>query len=424
MFEATADKPAPTAEAPETNSGAPKAQTFEELSNMADQFDGNLDGAESAAKGKSLDPQVAKSDPADDDEFADEEDDSDEEEGESQDDEFTEDSTEEGGEDSDDEEEVEPDNEKVFLEQKVNGKVKKFTEKEVRQIIASGAHTLERAQQVDAYKAQVEEQANEYLGEIQRINSELAPVWKAVEENNITEAITLLASRKGTDKLQARRALVAQVAPVIYKRLGLTPQEVNERLQQNHVTNRLLDLQEEKDWMAERAKMLEESSKPKALTPEEEVNQTLAQVRMEHGIGKQELSRVLEFIEKNKGTDAKVTPEYISRVTLMMRAVDKSVQAIRAVRPALVTDQKFIDKVRVKAQQNPDWTVDKLARWVDKKARERATTQKAKEMTALQKDISGKALKNGKSGFENPSAGQNKAQRFDEIDPDSFGKLP
>lgn len=418
MFDETppAAKGAEPAQAP-VDPGKPK--TFEEMSSVPAEKFGDLFGAEDAAKGK--EPTESEEDFGEDDDEDEDGEESTEASDESDDLEDDEDDEEEVDDEEASEEESDSDDEEVFLEQKVNGKLKKFTEKEVRQIIASGAANLEFKKSVDEYKTKVVTEANQKLVQIEAINQSITPVWEQIEKGNLEEAFTLLTSQKGMNKLQAKRQLLSQVFPAICSRLGLPKEWVEKRLQVMSESNRARDLKEENDFYVQQNKELQEKGKEKPPTPEDQAMQGLSQIRMDLGIGKAELDRVLGFIEAEEG-NVKITPQYIGEVTLLIRAADKAVAAIRSVRPTLVSDNRFVDKVRLKAQKNPDWPVDKIARWVDKKARQRSETQKAKELKNLQKDISGKALRGGKSGLENPKTGQ-KPQRFEQVDVEVFGKL-
>lgn len=419
MFNNSESSPSQSAEGSSSSEGSNKPQSFTEIEAMSGDDLEKIIPAIKETNKEPLQPEVKELE--EDEDFEEEEVDSEEE----VDEETSEDGDEDEEEDSEDaeNEDAEEDTEEIFLEQTVNGKLKKFTEKQVRNIIASGAHTLEKATEFENHRIQVTKELDDVVKSIEVERQKISPVLEQLQKKNIEGAIGLLANEVGLDKLQVKRALIQQVAPVIFKRLGLPPEWVQKRLQEMAPQNRLDDAEEESSWAIEKAKKLEEASKPKPPTEDEIALGGFTDVRMQLGIGQKEFDRVLSFIERTEGSDVKVTASYFGEVCQMMRAVDRSVQAIKAVRPQLVNDRKFVDFIRVKAQKHLDWGVDKLARFVEKEARQRAETQKKREMDSLTKDISRKALKNQpKSSFENPGAKQ-KPMKFEDVDPDNF-ELP
>ncbi len=425
MYDGTPDAPAKGENSGQAESGNKGPLTFEEMSGISET---NLDliGIPEPKKLRVKSNQAEDVDDSDDD--GDIDGDIDLDEGDDDDDEDSDedvaisDEDEEESEDEETQEESE-DDDKIFLETKVDGKLKKFTKEQVTSMIASGWHTKERSEAVEGRAKQVETFLSTKVAELETANSEIKPAWEAIQKKDVRGAVEAIAEKAGMDVLQTRRTLVNQIFPEICQRLQLPPEWVQKRLQECAEQNKLLDLREEKDHLEGRAAKLAEANKPKEKLPEEVVKEKMFQLQVEHGISNAERNTAIDFIQTTKGDKEPITAEYLVEVVHMQRATNKGFAAIRSVRKNLETDNKFVDLVVKKAHKNAGWTQDRLVRWVAKKVRERANAQRTNDSNALQRDISRKVLKgNNKSRFENPNAGQKQPMRFEDIDPETFGK--
>ena len=394
----------PEAPAPENK---PKLMRFEDLKNLSSEETEALETPPAPEKGPS------KAVP-----FEDEDDDEDDDEdleasepdtGEAPDDDEDDEDEELA---SSDEEGEEVDDSEVFLEQKVDGKVMKFTEEEVRRIVASGAHNLQKMQAFEQQRVNITKQLDTARAETALKESKINPIFEKIEKKDIGGAVLDLATHAGLNKLEAKRHLFASVLPVVAQRLGLEPQWVQSRLKEMEPHNRVLDVAEEAAYYKEQVEEAKKASAPKEATPEHLFLQQMQQLQMEHGVSKGEVGAAIEFLEAQGGSEIMLTPEMVVQAAIMRKTVNKAFEAIRSVRPTLEQDNDFVDLVVKKARLNPEWGTDRLARWTEKKARKRAEAQKSQKLETLQRDVSRKVLKQPKSSFGNPNAGQKKPMRF------------
>lgn len=428
----------PTAEAsseaaPVSAGSLPKPMSFKDLNNLTDtDYDAlkNLGEIEQKNKKAQAPQEKAGLEEAEGEALdSDDDDDSDIEEGDddavSDSDDADADDTSDGEDEEEGEAEVETeegDDKEVFLEQKVNGKVMKFTEEEVRRIVASGAHNLEKMNQFETQKKQMMTSLQQKAAELSVFDAKISPIFDKVKKKDLPGAILDIAKEAGINKLDAKRNLLQAFIPVVAKRLGLPQEWVQTRLQEMKPHTEVWDRQEEAEFYKEEVETLRKQAEPKAPDGQQLAYQKIQDYQLDHGISKGELNWAVEFIEKSapEGQAAQVTPEMLRDTVLMRRITDKVFQAIRAVRPTLQEDEDFVDLAVAKVRKNPEWGVDRVARWVDKKARQRAATQSDDKMKSLQKDVSRKALKEPKSRFANPNAGQKKPMRFADLSRDDL----
>lgn len=382
--------------------GAPKPKKAPKKDDSDDLDDDDLDIDDEDGDGD-LD------DPSEDDDLEDDLDDEDESEGE-------EEKAEEGDEgDSEDD--------KKLHKVKVNGKEREYTTKQMRQMVASGAHLVEKRQEFEAEKVRHYADFRENAAKLTEANELVTPIYNALKEGKIEEAIIETGKFKGLSKLDMRRKLVTSMIPVVAQRLGLSQQQVSDLLNARKSHNDYLDNQEELAFLKE------EKSKPQKndeASEDAEAEKAVQKFQIQHGVSDHELRNTISWLKQNnyKGRENEITLEVVQGTIQSSRIVDKTFTAIEAVRPSLKSNSKFVDRVIAVAKQKPDWTVGKLARWVEKQARKgAATTQnEGSEEKELQKAVSRKVLKQGsQSALTKSSQGSQKKKpvSFRDLDDES-----
>ena len=151
----------------------PKLMRFEDLKDLSSDETEALETPPAPEKGPSK--AVPFEDEDDDDDDDDELEASESETGETLDDDDDDDEEEET---SSDEEEA--DDSDVFLEQKVDGKVMKFTEEEVRRIVASGAHNLQKMQAFEQQRVSITKQLDAARAETALKESKINPIFQKI----------------------------------------------------------------------------------------------------------------------------------------------------------------------------------------------------------------------------------------------------
>lgn len=322
---------------------------------------------------------------------------------------------------TDDDEAVDEDSKKYKV--KVNGEEREYSLKQLKTIAASGFHNLEKVQAVETelkqkFTSKMRE-VSEKESRLVEMDAKATPVFQAIKDGKLDQAYLLLAEHAGLNKLQVQRRLRDLFSEQIYQRLALPRDWVQTRLQEVRELNERLDLQEENQFLTEqqqKAKTAQESqSKGNA---GDEAKSVLAQYQAEHGVSNADLQRARDFIWKDAPeTERKpITLEQLHKTITAFRVVDKAVEAIEAVRPSLVEDDKFLDAVIAKLQKQPQWSVAKAARWVEKKARERADKANSAAAAASQRVLSKKVLKTKtKSSLTKPKTAQTKPGRFSDL---------
>lgn len=438
------DRPAATvvneaqAAAPQKAESAPTAQpsstfkrekplSFKDVEDMPMHDLDSMKGDQAHTKGEADDEEDIdlEDEDFDDDDSGDDGEEGSEEEGESDEEE---DSEPEESEDSDEDADGSFDFEKVKKEfdkdgnltVKVNGENRKLSLEQAKNFIASGWHTRDKWQQLESEKKTWGEQSGRERAEIAFANSKITPIWENIKAKNIEGAILGLASASNLNSLDVRRQLREQLAPVVYQRLGLNQDQVSQLLKANEGRNAYLDGQEEVEFYRNESERLRtEREKAAQPDPNKEAVEKFRQLQTEHGISNGDLRWAVDFQQKNaqEGQQPDLRGETLVELVVRKRRCDMSIDAITAVRPRLVKDQKFVDRTVKKAIENPTWTTSDLSRWVYKQAR--AMNDPAKKATALAKDISKKALTHrDKRSFESPTASRKQPQKFSDLGED------
>lgn len=305
---------------------------------------------------------------------------------------------------------------------KVGGQLQKFTWEQMKNLVSSGAH---HRKQYDTEMQKIETKRKELIPkekEIATIQREIGPVYKLVKEKDIEGAIYGLAKHAKLSTLQVRRQLREQMLPAIAERLGIDKAEIAERLKANEGRNTHLDTLEENSFFKSETERLAKESAPKPPDEKTQIQEAVRNLQLEHGFSRQQISWAVNFIEKEaekSGSEPSVSLDRMVDLIRGKRLAERSFDAVEAVRPELVEDNKFIDRVFRKAKKNPDWTTGRLARWVDKVARSDAAQRKDSEKKGLHADLGRKVEKSRlKSRLQNPSGAQNKAMKFSDFQSD------
>lgn len=304
------------------------------------------------------------------------------------------------------------------LRVKINGKWEERSLKDWRNVIASGAHNLRTFKAWESQKEADLKVITEQRAQLGVANAKITPAWEKLKKKDIEGTIYELASSAGFNKLEVSRRLREQMLPAIAQRLGFSEQEIRQRLAQMEPHNRALDIQEENEYLRNESQRLAEASKPKepdALALEE---RKIQDMMVDNGISKSELKWAYEWMHEKapQGMKPNITVETLKNTIMDRRFVEKAFDAIEARRPSLTKDEKFVDRTVRKLKKNPDWSVAKLASWVDKQARLAADEQKKQQVNELTRDVSRKALRTkGKDGFANPDVGRRRVMRFNDL---------
>lgn len=359
-----------------------------------EETDENSDEGDEANDDSEDEESEGEEDDSDEDD-SDEEDDGDEEEG---------DSSEEGSEED----------EKLHSV-KVNGKVKKYSLKQMKQLVSSGAHLVESRAAFQSEMAQAKKGLTEETQKLKAASDKITPAWQALGKGDIEGSLLELANVKGVSKLEARRKLREQMLPVIAERLGLSSQEVNDRLRQNASRNHSLDIQEENEFL--------KTATPKKVAQEsegqEDGNKAIREFQIQHGVSDGEVGSAVDWLLQNKlnGDKSKLTFEDVQAVVFHGRVVDKALEAIQATKPRLIKDQKFVNRVVKKLNHNPDWSIARASQWIRAKVKKEMLEQKDSEATKLAKDVGRKVLSGKpKSSLSNPGTQQKKPMSFRDMD--------
>jgi len=325
-----------------------------------------------------------------------------------------------------DQEEKKAEGEEQIHEVKVNGKVKKLTLEQMKNLVSSGMHTLETYQQFEQEKAAADTELKKKREFLDFANEKITPAWTALEKGDIETALLHLASVKGTSKLEVRRKLREAMVPVIGARLGLSPQEIQQRLTANQPRNSVWDTQEENDFLkSERETALKEQPKAQAPDPKQDAEAQLKAFQAKNGVSDWEVRHGVKWLLDHGTKEADLSIDSVWNVVQQRRIIDRAFDAVRSVKPSLEKDEKFIDRVVSKLKNNPSWTIPDVARWVRKDLK-KAASKKAQNLegTALKlaKDIGGKVLNSGaKSRLENPSSQPRKLMSFRDYESASEG---
>ncbi len=416
------EAPASTLAPAESPKQAPKALSFQDLDNLIDSGDMTLETEEPRKKA----PVVEDSDDGDDDDvILDDDDLSDVED----DEEDSEEEAEAGDEeDSEDDEALDSPFDLAAIKGefdaegkvsvKINGEIKKLSFQEMKNLVSSGWHTKERYQTFQSEKAQWDETLNKSRAELSLANTKITPVWEKIKKGDIEGSVLELAKAKGLNSLDVRRHLREQMLPVVAERLGLPPEQVKELLERNKARNQFLDVHEENEfYKQETLRHKEEQEKAAKPDPSREAVEKFRALQVEHGVSNSDLQWAVGYQRKvtPEGTEPDLRGDSLIKLVLQKRRCDTAIEAIISVRPKLVKDATFVDRVVKKCVDNPGWQTSQVARWVYKQARKMSDPSKKSE--SLAKDISKKALQGkSKASFENPNASQKRPMKFSDLE--------
>lgn len=304
------------------------------------------------------------------------------------------------------------------LKVKIDGKWETKSLKEWRNVIASGAHNLKTFRAWEDRKAQEVKLIQEKAKEIGNANAKISPAWDKLKKNDVEGTIYELASSRGMNRLDVARRLREQMLPAIAQRLGLSEQDVRQRLTQMANYNQTLDIQEENEFLkSERARQAE-ANKSQGPDPVAVEERNIQAMMIENGFSRSDIKFAYEWLVERtpQGMQPNFTVDTLKEVITNRRFVMKAFDAIESRRPSLVEDEKFVDRTVRKLKNNPDWSIARLAAWVDKQARKAADGKKKQQVDELTRDVSRKALKGkGKDGFANPDVAQKRAFRFNDL---------
>jgi hypothetical protein len=324
----------------------------------------------------------------------------------------------EDSEDADPEDEAQEENDQGdLIEVKVNGKLRKFTLEQMKTLVASGWHTKEKYDAFEAEKTTLSENASKQQAYFAALNAKISPAWEKLQANDIQGAFLELASTRNLNTLDVTRRLRQQIFPEIVELLGLAPEEVRQRLEQNQSRNQWLATQEENSYLKqERERILKEREAQSQPDPQRQAAEELRAKQTEHGISNSDLKWAAQWLAQQGVAETEISVDRAISTILDKKVCDRAVEAVLAARPKLVKDPAFVDRVVRKVKANPDWTTSKAARWVEKQARQMSSVSSQNKETELAKGISRKALQGkSKERFENPKPGQTKRMKFSDF---------
>lgn len=370
--------------------------------------DGDEDGEDDLA-----DEDAESGDEEDDDEGEDEELDDDEE-----DEEDSEKDKKEEGDDNSEEEEL--------YEVKVNGKIKKYSLQSLKNIAASGIHTLERKQQFDAEMKQTKEAMDIYKAQIATAKIKIEPIYEEMKKGNIKGVVSALVQNTGKTRLEAERILRDQMLPVVARRLGLNSEQVNTLLERNKAANAQFDEREKNAFLEEEiARRDEIANRPPVKDESAEVMAEIHKFQVENNVTHSEFQDAFNFVLNNihNGNKERITVDEVKGVALKRKIVSKVFDAIELKRPKLIKNDKFVDRIVRRYERNPEWTTRQLGRYVERQARKLSEKEGKSKEAALTADISRKVINsNLKSRFESPGE-QKKPMKFSDFSSDDDDKL-
>lgn len=305
---------------------------------------------------------------------------------------------------------------------KVDGKERTYTLDQILKNASSGFHTKERYEKFEQEKQQfvsqrqsTEKVLSEKQAQLAYADTIATPFVEALKKKDVIAAISHLAPHAGTDSLEMERSLLRNALPQIAQRLGLTAEEVKQRLQANAERNRTLDLEQEAKFFKQKAEreaqLREKNSQP---DPQIQAQQSIKEFAIQMGVTMDQLSKAADMAAELKEDPESVTFDDIKVVIERRRVVDKALDAIETRRPALVENNVFVDKVIKAVIDNPSWTARQLGGFIEEEARKAADTKKG----SLERTISKKAQKtNLKSRYENSSQ-ERKPMKFADLQKD------
>lgn len=309
---------------------------------------------------------------------------------------------------------------------KVDGKEKAYSLEQLLTNASSGFHTKARHEQFEAQKQEFATQRQGFEQTLANQQARIAvadaivsPVMEALEKKDAMGALSALAPHLGSDSLQIERNLLRNALPQIAERLGLSAEEVKQRLQANAEKNRTLDLQQEAKFFREKSekeqRLREQAAAP---NPEVEAQRAVKDFAVSQGVTLEQLNKAADLAAELVGDPEAVTFEHIATVIARRKVVDRALDTIEARRPALSTNVEFVDSVIAAVIANPSWSARQLGGFVEEEARKIVLAKKG----SLERNISKKVQKsNLRPRFENSSQGR-KPMKFSDL-PESDGLI-
>lgn len=415
----------------EAKSEAPvsKPKTFQSLMNMPDSELAKM--APKPAMGKDAPRKAEKQ--VEEDEDSDDDLDDEESDGEDltspEDDEGEEDSEDEAEEvdeessDEEEEESTDKNKEVLFKNVLINGERRNITREQALSMIASGAHTFESRKKWESEQAEKEKQLGDHAAQIQYMDQVITPIYEKIQKQDIIGAILDLAQQTGKSRLDVKRKLYQDIEADIVQRVILR--------EKNPAAYEALMLKEQNEFLSSENERL--TKKPQNTEGDEmrKAQQYIYDLQREHGISTAEFIKHRDWVKQNM-PDKELTPELVVQATLQWRAINKGMAAIRLKAKGLASNEKFVDEVIKKAEQNPQMDMVDLASFVKKTAKRYSQESVAKEVTKedeLKRSISSKILKTkDKKGIQRTPSSENKPKSFRDIrqlrdDPTGF-ELP
>lgn len=305
---------------------------------------------------------------------------------------------------------------------KVDGKVRKYTLSQLKNMVSSGEHTLAKRREFDAFVAKTNNEINTRAQKFQEIDRMVTPAFEHIKAGKIDEAIYAIAETAKMSRLDIKRTLLKRFIPVVAARLGIPQNVLDQRLLAMESHNKVIDTEEENQFLKSEGEKAR-AQRDKKPDPTSVKSEKLRGLQLEHGISAKEIDQVGDWLIHQYGDVSKIPPhqpEQLVDIALKRRYCEKAIEVIAQRRSRLLKDQKFVDRTVRKLVNNPTWTTQRLGRWVTKQARLLSESAKPNE-SSLHKEISRKALKTSdKARYQSPKRTQTKAMRFSDIGSDDL----
>lgn len=327
-------------------------------------------------------------------------------------------------EDEEDEADDVGDEDKKVHKVKVNGELKTYSLRDLKNIASSALHTLKNRQDFESHIANERAVLGRAKGELTLASQKLGPAFELLKGKKIEDAVFHLAEEAGISSLEMKREYRKAMLPQIAQWLGLSQEQYQAAMTRMAPNHKVWEIQEENEYLKEQsskaAKAAEARSKQTQANSgvQEQLNKFIAT----HDVTKKEMRGAYEWLVQVDGSEEKITPDRIQETVLTRRACDTAVEAILASRPRLVKDQAFVDRAAALCLKHPGKSVSEVAKWVHKQARKMKEKQSQGAEQSAIKDLSRKALRGGgKSSLQNPRSGaQRKPMSFRDLDPEGL----
>jgi ribosomal protein L39E len=276
----------------------------------------------------------------------------------------------------------------------VNGKEKKFTVAELKNIAASGAHTLEVRQKLtqDIQKITREKE------QISKADEIITPAYRAIKEGKLEDAFLEIASSAGKSKLEVKRELREQFIPVVAEWLGLDAKWVAERLNHPQIRQHhdiLKTKEENAHWKSEAERQKAAQAKSAKQNKQIPGFAEMRKIQSERGFSDSAITEAVKLLKESgevAGNEPAFPVEKVVGKLEDIRAVDRAIDAISAIKPKLVENEKFLDGVIAQIRRNPDLDNAALGKLIRRSAETFASKQVEDEATQLTKEVSRKSL--------------------------------